>query len=89
MKAKIISEEEFAVDPQMMFQRMLMIVNNSDSKIKKNRPLNTATKAKFSGAIAKIYKDNPGNTIPGWVIATVNTMDKRRDIQSLKISIYV
>ena len=30
MKAKIISEEEFAVDPQMMFQRMLMIVNNSD-----------------------------------------------------------
>ena len=64
MKAKIISEEEFAVDPQMMFQRML-IVNNFDSKIKKNRPLNTATKAKFSGAIAKIYKDNPGNTIQG------------------------
>ena len=64
MRVKIISEEGLAVDPQMMFKRMLIIVNNSDSKLK-NGPLNTAAKAKFSGAIAKIYKDNPGNTIQG------------------------
>ena len=81
MGVKIISEgEELVVDPKLMFQRMLMIVNNSNLKLAdlfkyelsvyspslftKNGQLNTATRAKFSDALAKICQDNPDITLP-------------------------
>ena len=47
----------------MMFQRMLIIVNNSISKLKKGS-LNTARNVKFSDAIAKICKVSPDISIP-------------------------
>ena len=47
----------------MMFQGMLIIVNNSILKLKKGS-LNTARNVKFSDAIAKICKVSPDISIP-------------------------
>lgn len=81
MGAKIVSDgEELVVDPQLLFQRLLIIVNNSNlnlddvfkyelsvyppSLFTKYGLLNTAGKPKLADAIAKLCKDTPGTKIP-------------------------
>ena len=80
MGAKIVSDGEVVVvDPQLLFQRLLMIVNNSNLNIDdvfkyelsvyppslftKYGLLNTAAKPKLADAIAKLCKDNPDTII--------------------------
>ena len=81
MGAKVISDGEVvAVDPQLLFQRLLIVANNSDidlnevfkyelsvyppSLFTKEGMLNSATKPKLADAIAKRCEGNPETPVP-------------------------